>query len=113
MIKDTLYAKYISQRSGHEILENEHGFVIYKINGEECFIVDMFVDINSRKKYYGSEFINELVEIAKSKKCKVITANVHLWDANYQVTLVSSFKNGFNIVRASNDILLISRNLED
>lgn len=113
MIKNTLYAKYISQRAGHEILENEHGFVIYKINGEECFIVDMFVDNEMRKKYYGSDFINELVEIGKSKNCKFITANIHLWDANYQVTLISSFKNGFNIVKASNDVLLISRNLED
>ncbi len=38
MIKDTLYAKYISQRAGHEILENEHGFVIYKINGESVLL---------------------------------------------------------------------------
>ena len=28
MIKDTLYAKYISQRSGHEILENEEKLVL-------------------------------------------------------------------------------------
>lgn len=113
MIKDTLYAKYISQRAGYEILENEHGFVIYKINGEECFIVDMFVDTNSRKKYYASEFTNELVKIAKSKGCKLITANIHLWDVNYQVTLIVAFKNDFNIVKASNDILLIARKLED
>jgi hypothetical protein len=49
MIKNTLYAKYILEREGLEILEDEFSFITYKIAGPECFIANMFIDQEKRK----------------------------------------------------------------
>jgi hypothetical protein len=112
MIKDTLYAKYISQRAGYEILENEHGFVIYKINGEECFIVDMFVDNDKRGTGACKNLINSLVEIAKEKSCKFISGNIHLNDIGCNTTIVAAIYLGFKIIKAEFNILAIKKDLE-
>lgn len=109
VLKDSLYHQYITERNGFELIENEAGFLVYKINGIECFIVDMFVAKDKRNKYYGTDLINELVKIALENKCINITANIHLWDKNCNSTLVASILTGFVLVKADSNILLIEK----
>lgn len=72
----------------------------------------MFIDKEKRKKYYGSELLNLLKDLALEKECVNITANIHLWDKNCNSTLISAINTGFRIARAENNILLIEKILE-
>lgn len=110
MIADTLYAKYINERLGHEILENETGFIVYKVNGKEVFIVDMYVRQGMRKNGLGSDLIKNLIGLATFHEAEVITANIHLFDVNANSTLMAALKTGFKVVRADQNILLIALN---
>lgn len=110
-IKDTLYAKYMKERSNAEILETESGFIVYRIVGKECFIVDMYFDRDKRGTKLPTQLVNELGEVAKESGCECITANIHLSDKMAAKTLTSTLKFGFSLVRADAGILLIAKDL--
>jgi hypothetical protein len=112
MIKETLYFDYIKEREGLEVLENESGFITYKITGDECFIKNMFITPKMRSTFLLKNMIDLLCEIAFIRKCKFISANIDLQDEGAGRTLVAALKIGFRLARAQNDILLIIKELE-
>lgn len=111
MINETLYAKYIKDREGLEILEDELSFIIYKISGEECFIRNMCIENNARGSGKCREIIDRLSEIAGKAKCKYVSANIDLKDPGHDHTLLASLHLGFRTVRANDDVLLIIKEL--
>lgn len=112
-IKDTLYYKYVSEREGCEFLENSVGFIEYKINGEECFLKNMFIDPSERKTDVVYSMIDGLEKIALENGCKYISANIDLKDKGANRTVRASLKQGFKIERAGNDILLIIKRIKE
>lgn len=108
-IADTLYAKYIKEREGTDVLESEFGFITYRITGAECFIVDMHVDQAARKTGQGRALLEQLSEIAK--ECHFLTANIWLKKKGSQVSLRGALACGFEVRNANADVLLIAKNL--
>lgn len=111
MIKETLYAKYLTERNNTNILENETGFVAYIINNSDCFIADMFINKENRASGKARALICQLEEIALKNSCEKITGNIHLWDSGASNTLLAALNIGFNIIRADQNILLISKKI--
>ena len=111
MIKDTLYAKYIKDRQDGEILENEFGFITYRIVEKECFIMDMCIDTSKRGRGFGKILVYDLERIALEKGCDVISANVHLWDKGASNTMLAALTVGFEIAQANNNVILIIKKL--
>lgn len=109
MIGETLYAKYIKERAGRDILENESGFIIYRCHGEECFLVDMCVDHSKRGSRLFGQMMSQLVDIAKAAGCKIITATVYVADSGKEHTLSSVFKLGFKILKAEQGVILVGK----
>lgn len=111
-IKDTLYANYISEREGIEIVENESGFITYKISGTECFLANMYVLPEKRRMGACVSLMKRLIEIAVANRCDVITANIDIaCDKNATQTLRASLSLNFKVVAAQHGILLIAREL--
>lgn len=111
MIKDTLYAKYIKEREGHEILEDEYGFIAYLISNKECFIANMYVDQGQRGNGNGRDLIHALAEIAKSAGCEFLSATIHMNDKNCSQTLLAALLVGFEAVRAELGTIVIFKNI--
>ena len=112
MIKNTKYAKYIKQRANSEVLENENGFIIYRIVRDECFIVDMFVDKDLCGAGVCRKLINDLSAIAKENSCEFISGNIHLNDPGCHKTIMAAIHVGFKIIKADLNILVIKKDLE-
>lgn len=110
-IANTLYAKYMRQRSDAKVLEDGSGFIVYKINQDECFIIDMYVDDNVQQTGRGKELINALSDLARFERCKYISANIHLTDKNANKTLISALHAGFKVVKAEVGILIILKEI--
>lgn len=110
MIRDTLYAQYIKERQGLSILENENGFIIYKLTEQECFIQDMFVQKEYRRAGVGKDLLNRLKDIACG--CDVILANIWLWDPNCNITLAGALACGFRVNRMNDGFIQIILDLE-
>jgi len=112
VIKDTIFAKYIEDRLGAKILENEFGFIFYIIKGAECFIQDMSIQESDRAKGKGRSLVYQLTKIAQDAGCEFLSANIHLFDKGANNTLIASMKAGFKVISAQNQILVITKDIK-
>lgn len=108
---DSLYEKYMHERQGAFVLRKPDAFITYKILGPECFIVDMFIEKESRSTGRFKQYLDELSEIALGKSCQIITANIHLADPGANHSLRSALKYGFKVSQSGANVLLISKEL--
>lgn len=72
----SLYAQYIKEREQREILEDEQGFATYVIEGNECYIQDIFTVQEARKKGHAAKLADQISEIAKKRGAKYLTGSV-------------------------------------
>lgn len=110
-ISETLYAKYHAERTGGSLLENEHGFIAYRIAGHECFIVDMFIAPEKRRTPLFKKMMGELEIFAKSSGGTLLTANIFLNDPGASNTLIAALKSGFKVTGTGNGVLLITKDI--
>ena len=72
----SLYADYLKEREDTNILEDTRGFATYKITGEECYIIDIYVAPihrgNGMTKYYS----DKIGELAKELGCSFLSGTV-------------------------------------
>lgn len=71
-----LFAEYLKEREGVDLIHNEKGFAIYSILNNECYIRDIYVLPEYRKSHVATELANQIQDIAKAKGCKVLTGSV-------------------------------------
>lgn len=72
----SLYAKYVIEREGKEIIESEVGFATYYFLDDNCYIQNIFVEKDYRKIGEASRLAQEIEKIAKSKGCKKLYGTV-------------------------------------
>lgn len=111
MIVNNLFADYLKERLGQEIIENEHGFIIYKINGNECFLAEMYIKPESRRSGHGKSLLTELKVIGLDAGCEYITATIHQVDKNAHFTMAGAISCGFKIHNAHNNVITIILNI--
>ena len=107
----SLYFSYIKESRGLDCVSGQNGFVTFKINGEECYIEDIYIVDEHRKSGIGSNLMDKVVIRAKEKGCKFLSATVGCRITNPEVSLMSCFGYGFKILAAANDIILLKMEL--
>ncbi len=107
----TFYKDYVSERLGAEIVENEFGFIVFKSEPDQLFIVEFFIDEKFRKSGNGKHLLNDLCIIAKAKDKKRITATIYLFDKHASKTLISALLCGFTVNQATNGCILITKEI--
>ncbi len=73
---ESLYAKYLKERTEIEIIEYDYGFATFSIFGEECYIRDIYIVPEERRKNAASTLADEIVEIARARGCTYLTGTV-------------------------------------
>lgn len=109
MISETLYANYINEREGFEVLETTKAFVLYKIKEKECFISHAYTHSEVRNRHEMSKLIHDLENISAKRGCSKINASIDLRDKNASHTLLVSLKYGFKVILAENGIMIIEK----
>jgi GNAT superfamily N-acetyltransferase len=110
-LADTLYATYIKDRRGLEILENEFGFLTYKFAGEECFIAEMCIDPRKRTAGHGRSLVSQLEEMAKAAGCKYVSANIDINSGGANTILLASLLCGYEVRASNGNALLVIKEL--
>lgn len=108
----SLYADYIKEREGREVIENSIGFVAFKIIDNECYLADMYIVPDSRRGLAVKHFIDQLAKEASGRGCEYITARLHDNDPNRNRTLRAALKLDFNIFRSETGCIVIAKKLE-
>lgn len=73
-----MYKEYWKETFGRDVVENESGFASYKITGDYCYIVDIYVKPEYRKMNIASKLADKICVIAKERKCKHVIGTVNL-----------------------------------
>lgn len=111
MIGQTLYAKYILEREDAKIIENADGFLIYRIVGQEAFIVNLFVDSKSRKKGICEELVSILEKKAIEQRCDHLSGLIQINDPGRNVTMQAALRIGFEIAGVNPQSILIIKKI--
>ena len=72
---ESSYAKYIKEREGRDIIEDDRGFLSYIISKEQCYVVDVFVKKEHRRKGVTKEYTNKVKELAKERGCTYLLSS--------------------------------------
>lgn len=92
------YARYIKEKAGHELIENDFGFITYEVGKDCVHIHDLWVDPDFRDKGYGSNLVGEVVKQGKMNGCSYLSACVQLNTNNLTDTLKAQLHYGFLVV---------------
>lgn len=69
-----LYAQYIKEREGRDVIVKRWGFISYLIDAANsvCDIDSIFIVAEFRRDKAGSTLADEVVEIAKARGCTIL-----------------------------------------
>lgn len=113
MIGSTLYAKLIAERANGKVIEDEFGFLTYRCDGSECFLIDIYVVPEKRSSGHGRSLIDRLVEAAKDSGAFIISSNVYLSDPGATNTLLAAIMVGFRVASANAGVLFLTKEVGD
>lgn len=72
-----LYAKYLKEHHGDDVVSTEHGFAVYRyLEPATVYIVDIYVLPDFRKSNEASRMADQIVEIAKQRGCTKLLGTV-------------------------------------
>lgn len=73
----SLYANYIRERLGDEILETEQGFVIYRYTDPSTvYLVDLYVLPDFRKSGVAKDLADRVADVARARGCSSMLGSV-------------------------------------
>lgn len=100
-----MWSDYIYETRGMDAVENEHGFATFLIKDKECYVEDVYVKPESRKKYVASDFVNKIKDRAQRSGCLYLTTSVNMaiTDPTASVAVILAY--GFKITHTTNGFI--------
>lgn len=99
------YKEYLAERESKSCFETPHGFAIYQIQGDECYLKDIYVQPEHRKHGYASRIADQISEIAKGRGCRWLVGSVSPPANNSHISLLVLLAYGMKLKRADKDII--------
>jgi ribosomal protein S18 acetylase RimI-like enzyme len=106
-----LYSNYIKEREGFSIVESDRGFATYKIQGNECYIRDIYVLPLYRNTKLASDMADEITSIAKTSRCKYLLGSVDQRANNYDTNIKVLKSYGFKFLKEQNSLIIFSKEI--
>lgn len=106
-----MWAEYIKEREGFEVLETDKGVATYKIMGEECYIKDIYVSKEHRRSGEAFKIGDHIAEMARINGCKRLSGTVVPSLGGSSESLQGLLKYGFKLHSASQDLIILVKEL--
>lgn len=94
----SLWAEYVKERGGKEIMEDEQYFIAYHFQGDTVFIDDLHVAQEFRKQGVGRRACNIVAALAEAQGCKYMACTVFTKALNATESMAAAVAYGFRIV---------------
>lgn len=107
----TKYAAYIQEKAGLSLLEWDNAWITYSIQGDQCFIADLWVDPCFRRMKLGSEITNAIVKLAKLYECNKLTSTIMVNSNGVEDTMKAQIAYGFKIVGSDTEKIYLSKEI--
>ena len=96
----SLYADYLAELGFRHIIENDDGFIVYSINGIECFIEELYVVPDKRLSHAGTSLEQQAMAMGKASGCKFMSCTVTIPCKQSTESLKAILKSGYRLCRA-------------
>lgn len=106
----SLYADYVWEREGFETIEDEYGFATFKVDGEGCYIRDIFVSKTMRCTAHASGYADQIAGKARERGCTYLTGSVFA-DCDGTASLKVLLAYGFKLSHALDDMIYFRKEL--
>jgi GNAT superfamily N-acetyltransferase len=107
----SLWADYVREREGKEVIEGEHYFISYGIEGDYCVIGDMYVREEHREHGIGWMIFAQVISAALKKGCTYLVSTVSTADRNYARSIAIHKAGGFLELRRDGDMIVFQLEL--
>jgi len=110
---ESLYAKYVKERLGDEIFENEKGFATYRYlnEGKTVYIVDLYMLPDCRREHEASRMANIICAIAKDRGATELigTVNPHAKNATDSLRVLLGY--GMALFSSTSEMIVFRKEL--
>jgi GNAT superfamily N-acetyltransferase len=106
----SLYAQYVKEREGYDTIEDEYGFATFKIDGEECYIRDIFVVNGFREHGSAAKLADFIADHAKKVGCTHLLGSVYV-DEQGTASLKVLLGYGFKLSHADGNMIYFKKGL--
>lgn len=110
----SLYGKYVKERENREIVETDHGFATFQYCGyenTECYIIDLYVLPDHRKKGVASQLADRIAEMAKEKGCQYLSGSVDPTANGATDSVKTLLAYGFDVAAVSEKLIWFKKEL--
>jgi GNAT superfamily N-acetyltransferase len=107
----SLYGQYLKERENIDIFEVEQGFGSYMIEGEQCYIRDIFVTKEHRKAALATYIADEITKIARAAGCTYLTGTVVPSAAGANTSMKVLIGYGMSLHSSTNDLIVFKKDI--
>ena len=107
-----LYFDYIKERLGLETLVKEDkAFIVFKIEGEEIYIQDIYVRPDLRKTGIMQEMEVEVESLAAARGCTYATGTVQITANGSHESLKYCLDRGYKVIDLMQNVIILRKEL--
>jgi len=107
-----MYEDYFLERQPNgEFFHDEDGFYGVVMNGVECFIAEFHVAKEKRRSKIGTHMFNAICDVARSRGCKRVTANVSVNAKNSTESLSACIAVGMKVIPGSANVICLEKEI--
>lgn len=107
----SLLADYHKEQGIKGVIESDSGFITYSIQGEECYIGDIYVIPEKRRSKLAVSLADQVAHIAKAKGCKILSGSVIPQANNPTRSIQMLISYGMKLLRAEPNIIWFVKEL--
>lgn len=107
----SLFADYILEREGFSTIERAEGLATYKIQGEECYIKDIYIRPEDRSGKVSFQIADQIAEIAKENGCSYLTGTIVPSLPGASISMAAQLKYGFKIHSSHEDYIILRKDI--
>lgn len=108
----SLYAKYIKEREGKDIVEWEHGFLTYKkLSNDLYYLIDCFVEKEYRRTSIARQLVDKVCEIAKADGARQVMGSVCTDAEGVTVSIASLLGGNFRFSSQQGNMLYFVKDI--
>lgn len=107
-----LYADYLKEREGMNLIVSEAGFISYCVLDSQLFIGDLYVDQAARRSGEGKALIKEVEKIALESGCSFIFGIVRMTALQANEVLKIFLLNGAEVFKVEGQNIFVRREIK-
>lgn len=107
----SLWADYISEREGNSVIEEDFGFIEFRLSPPVCLIHSLYVRPGDRRSGVGAALADRVAELAKEAGCTLLWSQVVTTTLNATESLKAVLAYGFKVQDAQNGVIVLTKDI--